>query len=344
MIQNVTARIALDAMGGDRAPEATVLGALEAVRQDPHLEVVLAGQQKLLEDELGALDLGEERERIRIQPASQVVHAGDPASTAVRRKDNSIRRCAELLAEKEVDGMVAAGNTGGTVAAALVVVGLLPGVKRPGIAVPLPTAEGGVAILCDAGANIHPKPLHLFQYGVMASEFARLVLDREHPSVGLLNVGSEEGKGTDLEKETASLFNSDASLNFIGNVEGNDIFSGRIDVIVCDGFVGNVVLKTAEGLYEVMSGRLKAALPAVASISDDPRFGKAIQEFRRGMDYADHGGAPLLGVDGVVMISHGRSDARAVRNAIAKAAGVHRLGVISAMITHLKSDANRSSS
>ena len=336
----ITARIALDAMGGDRAPYETVRGSAEALEKDPQLHVTLVGVVERIRAELEALPKPLDPTRYTIVDARQVVASGDAASAAVRMKDNSIRRAAELVASGEADGMVAAGNTGATVAAALFGIGLIPQVKRPGIAVPLPTAEG-LAVMCDAGANIHPKPLHLFQYGVMASGFAERVLEKPRPRVGLLNVGSEEGKGTDLERETAALFHS-SSLNFIGNIEGNDIFNGRADVIVCDGFVGNVVLKTAEGLYEVMSNRLKGLFTALEGTPGSTGVSEAVRTFRRNMDYAEHGGAPLLGINGIVMISHGRSDARAIRNALIGAAGVHRRGVLSAMIQGLQSGNSRS--
>lgn len=338
MTDTQRARVALDAMGGDRAPAATVQGAAEALSKDPDLFVLLVGVESEIRRELDRCG-GVDPSRYRIVHAAQVVSGGDAASAAVRLKDNSILRAAQLIASGEADAMVAAGNTGATVAAALFGIGLIPGVRRPGIAVTLPTAAG-LAILCDAGANIHPKPLHLFQYGVMASQIARRVLFKDNPRVGLLNVGSEEGKGTDLERETAALF-QDGSLNYVGNIEGNDIFNGRVDVVVCDGFVGNVVLKTAEGLYEVMSDRLQGLFASLQEIGGDGRFLQAIGEFRRNMDYADQGGAPLLGVHGVVIISHGRSDPRAIRNALHQAAGVHRRGVLSAIVEGLQADSSR---
>jgi glycerol-3-phosphate acyltransferase PlsX len=177
----------------------------------------------------------------------------------------------------------------------------------------------------------------------MASGFAERVLEKPKPRVGLLNVGSEEGKGTDLEKETAALF-SNSQVNFIGNIEGNDIFNGRADVIVCDGFVGNVVLKTAEGLYEVLSDRLKGLFSALEGAPGTGGVSDAVRTFRRNMDYAEQGGAPLLGINGIVMISHGRSDARAIRNALLGAAGVHRRGVLAAMIQGLATGNSRSHS
>jgi len=320
----VDARIALDAMGGDKAPRETVRGALEAITRDQKIEVVLVGDTKAVEAEIAAA--GGSRERVRLVHASQVVGCGDAPTDAVRRADSSIKRGVDLVKSGEVDGLVAAGNTGAAVAASTVVIGLIPGVRRPGIAVTLPTAQGH-SILCDAGANIHCKPLHLYHYGIMASQYARGLFGSQHPKVGLLNIGSEEGKGNELVRETAALFaRGIADLNFVGNIEGNDVFNGHCDVIICEGFVGNVVLKTAEGLYEVIAGKLKElALSATAAGHERASgVGELLQKFKQNRDWAEYGGAPLLGVNGLVLISHGRSDARAIRNAILQAARFHR--------------------
>jgi glycerol-3-phosphate acyltransferase PlsX len=331
-------RIALDAMGGDHAPAATVLGAIEATGRLPDLEVALVGDRAQIEAELEKAGAG--TARLTIVHASQVIGNEDPATDAVRKTDSSIRRGAELVGRGDAHGLVAAGNTGAAVAAATVVIRLLPKVKRAGIAVPLPTSTGR-AILCDAGANIHCKPLHLYHYGLMAAQYARHVLGKENPTVGLLNIGSEEGKGTDLVRETAALF-AHSPLNFVGNIEGNDVFPGRCDVIVCEGFVGNVVLKTAEGLSEMVETKLRSLLTGLAS-SDPVRaggLGDLLRRFRDEMDYAEHGGAPLLGLNGLVLISHGRSDARAIRNALLQAARMHEGRVIHHMAEELRSSAD----
>ncbi len=322
-------RIALDAMGGDAAPRATVHGALDASSRDSDLEVVLVGDRARIEAEIAGY--AGQRGQVSVFHASEVVENEDAPTDAVRKPDSSIRRGAELVAKGEVHGLVAAGNTGAAVAASTVIVRLLPGVKRPGIAVTLPTARGK-AILCDAGANIHCKPLHLYHYGIMAAQYARHVLGKDRPTVGLMNIGSEEGKGTELVRETAALFQG-SNLNFIGNIEGNDVFPGRCDVIVCEGFVGNVVLKTAEGLSEMVEAKLKSLVATVAS--GDPsragQLGELLKKFQGDMDYAEHGGAPLLGLNALVLISHGRSDARAIRNALLQAARFHRSGVLTQM-------------
>lgn len=324
------ARIALDAMGGDRAPQQTVRGALEAVAQDPELHVVLVGREPELLAQLE--DVADaRRDRIEIFHASEVVGGGDPAALGYRKEDGSIRRACELVKADKVDGMVAAGNTAATVTAAVAVLKRLPLVGRPGIAVPLPTPKGQCT-LCDAGANIHCTPVHLFHYGIMASLYFSAMFDQERPTIGLMNIGTEAGKGTGLVKETARLF-GETELNFIGNVEGNDIFSGRCDVIVCEGFVGNAILKTAEGLYEVMSRRMReieGILDEVAKDGDDGVL-NALRRFRSNADWSEQGGAPLLGINGMVLICHGRSDARAIRNAILQAARLHRKQVLHAM-------------
>jgi glycerol-3-phosphate acyltransferase PlsX len=233
------------------------------------------------------------------------------------------------------------------VAAAHFLIKLLPGVLRPGIAVTLPTAKGET-ILCDAGANIHCKPLHLLHYGIMAARWSKAVFGHDSPTVGLLNIGSEEGKGNELVRETSALF-TDAGLNFLGNVEGNDVFNGRCDVIVCEGFVGNVVLKTAEGLYEVIASRVKELMRDITTAftacgAPMAPLQEAVGRFRGNMDWAEHGGAPLLGLNGLVLISHGRSDARAIRNAILQAARIHRKQVLRAMAKDLVADASKSAS
>ncbi len=334
----IDARIALDAMGGDHAPGATVRGALEAVVRDPSIEVILVGDEARVAAEIASA--GGVHERVQLVHASQVVESGDAATDAVRKADSSIRRGAELVLSGRADGLVAAGNTGAAVAAATVVIRLLPGVRRPGIAVTLPTARG-LSVLCDAGANIHCKPLHLYHYGIMAADYARHVLGRAEPTVGLLNIGSEEGKGTDLVRETASLFGR-STVNFVGNIEGNDVFTGRCDVVVCEGFVGNVVLKTAEGLWEVVASRLKELAQSAASSGGGSAVGQLFEKFKANMDWAEYGGAPLLGLNGLVLISHGRSDARAIRNAIIQAARFHRSRALKHMAADVLAQGNRS--
>ncbi len=306
-------KIALDAMGGDAAPETTVAGAILAARELP-VEVVLVGQTAEIDKQLA---------RYPHRPANiSIVHAPEvvgmeesPASTIRKKRDSSISIGVGLLKEKQVDAFVSAGNTGAVVSASTLFVGLLPGIERPGIAILLPGIKGDT-LLIDVGANIDPKPLHLLQYALMGEAYVRCVLGHARPTVGLLNVGEEEGKGTEFTKETYGLIEA-SGLNFVGNVEGRDIFSGEINVIVCDGFAGNVALKTAESLAHAISVLLRRSL----TMSPITRLGAwlardAFLELRKEVDYAEQGGAPLLGVDGVSIIAHGASSTKAIKNAI----------------------------
>src|ERR1700731_3372277 len=242
-------QIALDAMGGDHAPGPIVAAAVQAVAADPELRVVLVGDRAEVDPCLA--DAGAARDHLDIFHCSQAVTMEETPVLALRKKpDNSISRCWQLLAEHKVDAIVSAGNTGAMVAGGLRLRLLLKNVRRPGIAAVMPTLRGP-CVLLDVGANVNPKPTHLFQYGVMGSIFARHILQRERPTIGLMNVGSEEQKGHDLAKETHALFNaSSLREQFIGNIEGRDIHRGECDVIVSDGFVGNVVLKCCEGVFE----------------------------------------------------------------------------------------------
>src|SRR5437870_4478150 len=242
-------QIALDAMGGDHAPGPIVAGAVLAVQADPKLGVLLVGAKAQVEPLLTVADAC--RDRVEIFHCTQVITMEESPVVALRKKpDNSISRCWQLLAEHKVEAIVSAGNTGAMVAGGFRLKLFLKNVKRPGIAAVMPTLKGP-CVLIDVGANVNPKPEHLFQYGVMGSIFAKHILKRERPTVGLMNVGSEEAKGHDLAKDTHALFNgSPLRDQFVGNVEGRDIHQGAADVVVCDGFVGNVVLKTSEGVFD----------------------------------------------------------------------------------------------
>jgi phosphate acyltransferase len=327
----VTTRIALDAMGGDHAPKATVAGAVDAVRRDPDLAVVLVGEPRAVGaalDEARATDA--ERLRLPQVAATQNITCDESPVEGLRSKpDASIKRACDVVARGEASGLVAAGSTGAAVAAATLNWKLIPGVRRAGIAVTLPNRKGGHTVLCDAGANISCKPLHLFHYGLMASVYAKSMFGVAEPMVGLLNVGSEEAKGNELVRETKKLFDG-SPVNFIGHIEGNQLVDGAADVVVCEGFVGNVVLKVAEGLYESFAGALKSTLAETKE--KDPGLLKVLGDFlgrfKQRMDYAEYGGAPLLGVNGLCLISHGRSDARAIQNALLLAARFTRQGVL----------------
>ena len=306
-------KIALDAMGGDTAPETTIGGAIRAARELP-VEVVLVGQQHNIDQQLARYP--KRPANLSVVHASEVVGMDEPAATSVRKKrDSSISVGIELLKAGKVDAFVSAGNTGAVVAAATLFLGLLPGIERPGIAILLP-GLGGETLLIDVGANIDPKPTHLLQYALMGEAYVRYALGRSTPKVGLLNVGEEETKGTEFIRQTHNLLGS-SGVNFVGNAEGRDIFRGNYDVIVCDGFAGNVALKTAESLAYAINQVLKRVL----SMSPITKLGAwlsraAFRELRKEIDYSEHGGAPLLGVNGVCIIAHGASSAKAIKNAI----------------------------
>jgi glycerol-3-phosphate acyltransferase PlsX len=311
-------QIALDAMGGDHAPGPIVAGAVQAVAADPDLHVVLVGDQAQMEACLAKE--GGKPDRIDLFHCTQVVTMEETPVVALRKKpDNSISRSWQLLAERKVEAIVSAGNTGAMVAGGLRLRRFLKNVRRPGIAAVMPTLRGP-CVLLDVGANVNPKPEHLFQYGVMGSIFARHILQRQQPTIGLMNIGSEEQKGHDLAKDTHALFNaSPLREQFIGNVEGRDINRGVCDVIVTDGFVGNVVLKVSEGvadfLMKMVAHELLGALKAERAQAQ-----AALQALVDRYDYSSHGGAPLLGIDGICIICHGSSGDQAIKNALLVAA------------------------
>jgi glycerol-3-phosphate acyltransferase PlsX len=327
-------QIALDAMGGDHAPGPIVAGAVQAVQADPTLRVVLVGDQAQVEPHLaGAEGL---RERLELFHCTQVITMEETPVLALRKKpDNSISRCWQLLAERKVDAIVSAGNTGAMVAGGLRLRLFLKNVRRPGIAAIMPTLRGP-CILLDVGANVSPKPEHLFQYGVMGSIFARHILQREQPTIGLMNIGSEEAKGHELAKETHALFNgSPLKERFIGNVEGRDITKGVCDVIVTDGFVGNVVLKVCEGVFEFLVKM--AGKELLETLKTERALGQqALQNLVNRYDYAEHGGAPLLGIDGICIICHGSSGERAIKNALAMAARYAAAGLNARIVEELE--------
>ncbi len=322
-------QIALDAMGGDFAPGPIVAGAVRAVAKDPSLRVVLVGDQAQIEPHLAGADAV--RDRLDVFHCTQVITMEETPVVALRKKpDNSISRCWQLLAEHKVEAIVSAGNTGAMVAGGLRLRLFLKGVKRPGIAAVLPTLKGP-CVLLDVGANVNPKPEHLFQYGVMGSILAKYILKKDKPAIGLMNVGSEEQKGHDLAKDTTTLFrSSQLKDSFIGNIEGRDITKGVCDVIVTDGFVGNVVLKVCEGVFDFfikMAGReLLGALKTEKHLGQE-----ALQALVKRYDYHEHGGAPLLGIDGICIICHGSSGERAIENALS-VAGMHAQAKLNELI------------
>ncbi len=328
-------RIALDAMGGDHAPGPIVAGAVQAVADDPDLHVLLVGDQAQLEPLLaGAAD----RARLELFHCTQVVGMEESPVVALRKKpDNSISRCWQLLAQRKVEGIVSAGNTGAMVAGGLFLKRFLKNVRRPGIAAIMPTLRGP-SVMIDVGANINPTPEHLFQYGVMGSIFARHIFKRDNPTIGLMNVGSEEAKGHDLAKDTHALFNASPMRDFFkGNVEGRDVNRGAVDVVVCDGFVGNVVLKTCEGTFDFTMKMVAHDLLAALTVERD-KAEKALQTIVARYDYSAFGGAPLLGIDGICIICHGSSGDRAIKNALAVAANYARTKLNELIVQELESN------
>ncbi len=308
--------IALDAMGGDHFPRPEVEGALQAVKAFD-VKVILVGQEEVVRRELDRHS-GWKSLPIEICHASEQITMEDSAGKAVRaKKDSSIRVATRLVDKGLAHGVVSAGNTGAVMATAKIILGVLRGVDRPALASPLPTATGKTAIMLDVGANVDCTPKMLAQFAVMGSAYSRVIFRTANPRVGLLSIGEEEHKGNDLTHQATPLLKTLEHVNFIGNIEGQHIYTGNVDVIVCDGFVGNVALKVSEGLAQVIRQTLKQSLKA----SLTRKFGAilaqgALQELKKRTDYSEYGGAPLLGLNGVCVICHGRSTPKAIRNAI----------------------------
>ena len=325
-------RIALDAMGGDFAPGPNIVGAFEAVERNSNLEILLVGDRARLEEEIAKV--GSLPENVRIVESDGVVGMEEKPTAALREKPNcSIARCWQLMAAGEANAVVSAGNTGAVVAAGLRTRLFLKGVKRPGIAVRMPTVKGSCVII-DVGANPAARAEHLAQYGVMGAVFARELLGVKSPRVGLLNIGSEEGKGTDLYREThALLINSPIKSNYIGNVEGRDLYHGDVDVVICEGFVGNVVLKVSEGMAEFVLKTVGGSLMKSLTTERDHAL-QTLTKVTEQFHYQESGGAPLLGIDGICIICHGSSDHRSIRNALKMATEIDNRH-INAQITEL---------
>ncbi|MBU0674896.1 MAG: phosphate acyltransferase PlsX [Proteobacteria bacterium] len=317
--------IALDAMGGDRGSEELVLGAIEAVN-DSKLVVSLIGDKKNLESILARHHFNDP-ERVRVVHTTQVVGMGDSPIDAIRRKpDSSIVVAFDLLRQGKVDSVVSAGNSGATMAAAVRSLGRLPKISRPGIASAFPTLKAPV-IMMDVGANVDCRPKHLLQFGVMAAAFSEVIFGVIRPRIGVLSIGEEQGKGNSLVRKTDELFRQ-TSLNYIGNIEGGDTFLGDVDVIVCDGFVGNVCLKISEGLAEALTGMLRDEIQKSFTAKVGYLLSRnAFSRFKKRIDYAEYGGAPLLGLNGTGIVCHGRSNATAIKNAVFVAAGLIENGL-----------------
>jgi glycerol-3-phosphate acyltransferase PlsX len=311
-------RIAVDAMGGDRAPAAPVAGAVAAVEADPRLEVVLVGRAAEIE---GALPGGRIPPRIHVVNRDEVIAAGEPPVAAVRNKPHaSLVEAIRLVQSGEAAGAVSAGNTGAMMAAGLLVLGRVPGVERPALSAVLPSRGAAGVLMLDVGANVDARPQHLVQYAWMGALYAEHVLGVAAPRVGLLNIGTEAGKGPPALQEVHARLSRETALNFIGNVESREILGDAADVLITDGFVGNVILKSIEGTAEEVLRHVRQALATswrakVGGLLARP----ALYRLRRRLDYQEVGGVPLLGLDGVVIKAHGASGPRAFLNSIVRA-------------------------
>jgi glycerol-3-phosphate acyltransferase PlsX len=311
-------KIAIDAMGGDNAPHAVIAGAVQAAREYG-VGIILVGIEQIIQAELNKHSQASTLP-IEIRNATEVVDMLDsPATVFRRKKDSSIRVANELVKSGEAVAVISAGHTGAAMATSLFVLGKLEGIERPAIATFMPTIKG-TSIILDVGANVDCKPNHLLQFAIMGEVYAKHLLKQPNPCVGLLSIGEEATKGNELTKEAFKLL-TETSLNFIGNVEGRDVMSGKADVVVCDGFIGNVVLKVSESVAEAIGLFLrqdieKSLIRKLGYLLMRPAF----RSLKQRVDYAEYGGAPLVGINGISIISHGRSSDRAIKNAIRVAA------------------------
>src|SRR6266403_60070 len=307
--------IAVDAMGSDHAPKPEIEGAIRAVKT-LGVKVILVGREEVIRRELAQHD-GVESLPIDVVHASERVTMEDAAAKAMRKKrDSSMRVASRLVRDKIADGFVSAGNTGACMAIAKTVQGVVPGVDRPALSGLFPSLIGTPVVVVDVGANVDCSPSMLAQFAVMGEIYSRIVLHLKSPRVGLLSIGEEELKGNDLTRAATPLLKT-LGINFIGNVEGRDIYTGKADVIVCDGFIGNVALKVSEGLVEMIKSMLQESLEATITRKIGYVLSRtAFQDFKKRVDYSEHGGAPLLGIKGVCIITHGRSNANAIKNSI----------------------------
>lgn len=316
-------RVAIDAMGGDFGPAPIIAGVVEALKT-AKFEAILVGDKAVIEP----LIPQQIKSKVSIVHACDVISMHDHATDAFKRKDSSIYVATELVREGKADAVVSAGHSGATMSLATLRIGRVEGIARPAIATLMPTVDGGKSLVLDVGANVDCKPEHLYQFGVMGAAYARDIMGIKKVKVGLLTNGEEETKGNEVTKEAAVLLKS--MPEFIGNVEGNNIFDGSVNVIVCDGFVGNIVLKTSEGVADTIGKFMKSHIKKSAFASFGSVFmRKVFSSLKQQIDYAEYGGAPLLGVNGAAIVSHGKSNAKAIKNAIFQA------------INFVKSDVNK---
>lgn len=309
-------KIAVDAMGGDYAPEEVVLGAIEAVKSYS-LDVVLVGDTNKIEEVLNRYG-AKDNSHLSIVHASQVIDMGEHPAQAIRKKkDASIVVATQLVKDGACDAVVAPGSTGAAVTAALLGLGRIKGIERPCIATPIPSKKG-ITVLLDSGANANSKPKHLVEGAIMGSHYAKYILGVDKPAVGLLNIGEEASKGNELAQATYPLLEKMKTISFYGNVEGRDIPKGTVDVVVCDGFVGNVILKFGEGMAMFIIRLVKDTIKSSGFIAKLGALAvyPALRTLKKRLDFTEYGGAPLLGVDGSFIICHGSSKAKAIKNAI----------------------------
>ena len=327
--------IALDAMGSDRAPKPEVEGAILAARHY-EVEVLLVGREEQVRAELQNHPSAQSLP-IEVVNATEVIEMNEKAAQAVRaKKDSSMRVGLRQVRDGRAAGFVTAGNTGAAMATAKMVLGALPGVDRPALAAVFPTAAGTAAILLDVGANVDSKPHNLEQFAIMGEIYYRSIFGKNRPRVGILSIGEEESKGNELTREAFKLVKN-LPLNFKGNVEGRDLYNGNLDVIVCDGFVGNVALKISEGMVQTVRYLLKESLRATITRQVGYLLARrAFDDFKKRLDYSEYGGAPLLGVKGVCIVGHGSSNSNAIKNAIRIAAEGARAGITSKIEEELK--------
>ena len=310
-------KIAVDAMGGDYAPDEIIKGIKLALNDFPDISrFFLVGDSECVEQSLTRNNLSHSDSRLELIHASQVVQMNEPSAAAVRaKKDSSITVAAKLVKDNMADVIISAGHTGAAVASTVVTNRLLPGIERPGIASVFPAPEGSFVML-DIGANVDCKPIHLAQYAIMGEAYAQILFKLKDPKVGILSIGGEDKKGNELTRGSYKIL-SKLPINFIGNVEGRDLFANNVDVVLCDGFVGNVVLKCCESLAKAISGILKDNLKKSPVRMAGALLSKnAFKELKEITDHEEYGGAPLLGVNGICIIAHGSSSAKAIRNAI----------------------------
>jgi glycerol-3-phosphate acyltransferase PlsX len=333
-------RIAIDAMGGDNAPGEIISGALEAIELlDGNDEVILVGPKEIVEPRLPSKS---RKGAVTVVDAPEVISMDEAPIESLRKKRNSsIAVMAKMAKEGQADAVISAGNTGACVVAFQMRMRNLAGVNRPGIAVVFPTFEGPVTI-CDVGANIACKPINLYQYGVMARMYSKHVLGIENPRVGIMSIGQEEAKGDEVVKKARELMKADVNLNFIGNIEGRDIFKGVCDVVVCDGFVGNVILKLTEGVVDGLFKAIKHEL-GQEKLRLVMKFKPVMMRIYKKYDYNEYGGAPLLGINGTALICHGASESRTIKNAILTAKAFHTKKINDKIVEYLSSTSVRTS-